>query len=199
MLVTTKLPRLKRLRRGDFGEAFAIGLLEEIDGYQIPVRKLYFKVTGSQSMPSTDALALKTNAAGRVAEVCFVESKLRSGTDRDAAVHAAEQLAKDYAQRYPDLLRFVLERLSDLSSDLFKPFLEYTADREHGDSRDTFCVALHWEASKWEEVTLSNLQEYGPPLSPLTVRVVRIENLVDLVNKVFSQLGAPPADDDDEF
>jgi len=188
-------------RRGDFGEVVITALLEEVHGYIVPVKKLRYKVTRNQLLTGTDALAIKINNEGRVTEVCFVESKLRTATrndkDRTLAVAGCDQLKKDYESKLPDILQFVAQRLHETKDELFKAFAEYMRERGDTTDLDTFCLGLVWDREEWEEQILQNLEEHTDIVPRLVVHAVRINNLGTVSDDMFARVGVLEVLDDE--
>jgi hypothetical protein len=130
-------------RRGQFGEVLSTAVLEEFHAYVIPLQKLRYAITAGQSLPSTDVLAVAVDEDSQtVAEVCFVEVKLRTGPDTGIAAIGYRQLRDDYGRRLPDILRFIAERLHERGDQLFDPFMSYLARRDDADGVDTFRLFL---------------------------------------------------------
>jgi hypothetical protein len=196
-LILPKLPKSTNLKRGEFGETLTVLLLQTFSGYKVPVPKLRYKLTEGQSLPATDALALKFDEKGEIAEVSFAETKLRTFEDRMAAVKAYAQLVADYSSAVPDILSFVMSRLWEMKDRSFGAFLRYMRDRQDNQDKDTFTVSLCWESHCWNEKVLENLQENGVELAPLFVYVTRINSLRQLTDEVFKELGVIEVTDDD--
>jgi hypothetical protein len=196
-IVAGQMPKLMRIRRGDFGEVLINAILEQFHGYTIPVAKLRFKIIGNQSLPGTDALALKTDNQGAIVEVCFVESKLRTKVDYMAAVEGYKQLQEDYESKLPDILSFIAQRLHERQARLFNAFATYMRTRQDTTEMDTFRLSLCWENSEWREKTLENLQDEGVTLPELTVHLIRIHQLRQLTDTLFAELGVTEVTDDD--
>ena len=188
-------------KRGDFGEVIITSLLEESHGYKIPVRKLRYKVTRNQLLQGTDALAIQVNAEGKITEVCFVESKLRTATrsaaGRNLAVTGCDQLKNDFDFKLPDILQFVAQRLHETKDELFKPFVEYMGTRADTTDIDTFCLGLVWERSEWEEQILQNLEDHTNVVPRLLVHAVRIHNLGPVSDDMFARMGVIEVSDDE--
>jgi hypothetical protein len=196
-LILPKLPKSANLKRGEFGETVTVLILETFSNYKVPVPKLRYKLIESQSLPATDALALKFDDRGEIAEVSFVETKLRTVEDRMAAVKAHVQLMADYSSAVPDILSFVMSRLWEMKDWSFDAFLRYMRDRKDNQDKDTFTLSLCWESHCWSEKVLENLQENGVELAPLFVYVTRINNLRQLTDEIFKELGVTEVTDDD--
>jgi len=149
-------------------------------------------------LPGTDAIALSTDTAGEIEELCFVESKFRSTTAHGTAVQAYEQLKSDTNQRVPDMLRFVAERLHEREDALSGAVLRYMNDRSGRDERDSFRICLTWERSSWSERVLDDLQDNDVELDPLGVHAVLIDDLVSLTDELLHSVGIENIDDDDD-
>lgn len=196
-LIAPTLPTQMRAKRGEFGEILTCALLEEFAGFSIPVPKLWFKLTSGQSLPATDALAIKVDNSGEITEVCYVESKLRTKADHSAAVQAAKQLQTDTEVTIPDILRFVAQVLDMKESSLADAFADYLADRSDTREKETFCIGLCWESSAWNDTVLKNLEDDGIRLEKLSISVIRIDKLGDLTNELFKGIGVEEVEDDD--
>lgn len=196
-LIAQTVPTQARAKRGEFGEILVSAVLQRFAGYSIPVPKLWFKLTSGQSLPATDALAIKVDNTGNIVEVCYVESKLRIPTDNSAAVQAAKQLTDDTAVLIPDILRFVANMLDLKGSPLADPFADYLADRADTRDKETYCIGLCWERSSWNDRVLSNLDEDDCHLNRLSVSVIRIDQLETLTDELFRAIGITEIEDDD--
>jgi len=118
-LAASTQPKGVKMQRGEFGEVLSSAMLQQFHGYTIPVQKLRFAISSDQSLPGTDVIALRLDKRGKITEVGFVESKLRTKNDTGAAVQGYEQLKRDYEQRQSDMLRFVAQRLHERNDSLF--------------------------------------------------------------------------------
>jgi len=200
-LASGAAPESTSTRRGDFGEVLITALLEEVHGYIVPIRKLRYKVTRNQLLTGTDALAIKINNEGRVTEVCFVESKLRTATrsdkDRALAVAGCDQLKKDYESKLPDILQFVAQRLHETKDKMFESFVEYMRTRTDTTDLDTFCLGLVWDREEWEEQILQNLEDHTDVVPRLVVYAVRINNLGTVSDDMFARVGVLEVLDDE--
>lgn len=186
-----------KVKRGDFGEALFGAVLEELHDYQIPVPKLRYKVTASQTLTGTDTLAIRVSQEGRIREVCFVETKLRTARDAMVAVEGCKQLADDYAERLPGILQFVSQRLYERRHSLLEPFVEYMRSREDLTGMDSFRLAVFWDHGLWREAVLENLEVSEVKVSPLSVHAVRIRELRTLIDNAYETLGVTEIEDDD--
>ena len=193
LLVAPSKPSKPRKRRGDFGEILTNAILVEIMGYTIPVQKLRFAISSERSLPGTDTIAIK-KGNGFFSEMCFVESKLRTANDPyscRAAVEGYEQLKRDYLERVPDMIRFILARLHDRGDPLFYDFLNYLDNRQDLTYIDRFRIGLTWEHEKWKEEVLEILEEEvdDTGLPRLVVQRVRIQELSLNVKDLFESIG----------
>ena len=182
-------PSRSSFRRGDFGEILTNATLEQLFGYKIPVRKLRYKVVANQTMPGTDSLAIRVGDLGKVREVCFVESKLRTTVDQHVALTAYEQLRRDYDLEVPSILTFVAQRLFETNHELYEPFMEYLGDRADTQERETFCISLSMDIAVWDEMVLQNLEDGGVELSSLSVYPIRLEGLSGLIDSLTAAVG----------
>lgn len=190
--VGQRLPQNFRAQRGRFGEVLGVAMLEQFNGYVLPIQKAHFAITGGQSQPSTDAVLVKLDG-GSIVEVCFVESKLRTVRDRFAAVEGVRQLEADCAKDEHDMLLFTAARLYDQDDALYDPFLEYMASRSE-ENMDSFHLMLCYEDAVWTDNALDDLRDDEPTASPLTVHVTRVAELRKLVETIFNRVGIAVVD-----
>jgi hypothetical protein len=192
LLLKPTLPEQHRKRAGDFGETITNALLIEMYGYSIPVPKLHFAISDEQSPPGTDTIAIKTSGDS-ITELCYVESKLRTKNDKfscQAAVQGYEQLKKDYLERVPNMISFMLARLFDDKNPLFNDFLNYVSRRQDLTSIDRFRIGLIWEQATWDEKVLDLLEEEVDNTTPkLAVQRVRVRDLQSTVKRLYDNLG----------
>lgn len=194
-LIDTIQPTKMNMRLGDFGEILTCHLLEMFFEYYIPVKKLLYKLSPNQSLPATDTLAFKMDGS-RIAEICYVESKLRTGRETMVAVQGYNQLYEDYSKHVPDMIRFLLNICSEYENDFFYQLLEYTCNRQNMKELDKFTLGLILDVDNWSERILKNLSEEIDESYPeLTVLLIRITQLSDLVKKVYESIGAMFIDD----
>jgi hypothetical protein len=138
-----------RVRRGDFGEAVAAQYLKEVEQYHIPVGgKLRFKIAANQTLPGTDCIALKRDE-GRLVEVCYVESKVRTSRDLSVAVAGAGQLRQDTDAVMPEILTFIASRMNESHDPLAELIEEYIFSRDT--ELDTFKLLVFHENEAWHE------------------------------------------------
>ncbi len=186
-----------RVKRGDFGEALFGAVLEEQHGYEIPVPKLRYKVTASQTLTGTDILALKIDESRVISEVCFVETKLRTNRDNAVAVEGCRQLADDYSEKVPGILSFISQRLFERNDSRLEPFLAYLRSRDDLTNIDTFRLAVFWDYNSWRETALENLEDSDVAVSPLRVHAVRIQDLSALIDTAYTAIGIVGIEDGD--
>jgi len=188
-LIGQVTPAVVRFRLGDFGEVLSYGVLEEFLGYVVPARKLRLKLQGDQTLPGTDAVGLKASDAGALTEVCFVETKLRTVTDDDAAIEAYKQLEEEHAGHFAAIVLFAAKEMQRSNHPLADAFLQYLEDREQQREIDSYQVVLVWDTGSWRERVLARLVEEEPQLNPLTVHALRIANLRGVAEHTMSTLG----------
>src|SRR5712692_388317 len=155
-LIKTGLPSVPTAEGGDFGEVLTSAALVEFLGYSVPVPKLRFGINPNQGLPSTDIIAIK-GAGNSISEVCFVESKTRTARDNDAAAEGYNQLVRDYSEKLPQMVLFVLNRLAERKDPLFDAFLNYAFDRRNTVEAERFHLGLTWDVSVWSDTVLKNL------------------------------------------
>lgn len=195
--IKSSVPRRATNKRGRLGEALACALLEQFHGFLIPVQKHRYIITRDQSLPGTDAIAMRLDTEGAIAEVCFVESKLRTVADTAAALQGYNQLAQDYRDALPDMLMFVAHRLRSENHPLERAFFRYLRERSDNRDLDSFGLFLVWEKDKWSETGLQNVEDSDPQLSPVHIHVVLINGLAHLVDQVFELAGLECPQDDE--
>ena len=181
------------VRRGDLGEAVTVDYLKNVEGYLVPVMKLRYKIGTNQTLPGTDCVALKLSDAD-LAEVVFVESKLRTSLDLSVAIAGSQQLKQDADSTTPEILTFMARQLRDANNPLTVPFEKYLFHRDT--ELDKFLLILLHESSTWDERILKNLEDEELDLEPLRVYVARVSDLKDLSDKAFSAMGTEVIEDD---
>ncbi len=186
-MVEASLPSRMPVRRGAFGEILIAELVETFHGYRVPVRKLRHTVTGNQTLPGTDILALRWDGT-EVQEVCFIESKLRTGRDDGAAAQAYNQLEADSQKAMPIILPFVARQLRGTQPELYRAFKSYLRRRKEEPDLETYGVSLTWDLDSWREQALSRLQG-KVDLTGLVVHVIRVKSLAQLIDRVFQHAG----------
>jgi hypothetical protein len=195
-IVRPGIPTLKTVKRGDFGEIVANGILRYFHSYEIPVEKLRFKISGNQTLPGIDVLALHLRDEKNIEEICFVESKLRTVRDNNVGIDGYKQLKQDYDRNSSVILRFVATRLASKNDAVAEAFVNYFFSREDTRSIETFRLFLFFDSSKWSETTLDNLNENGVELSNFTAHVARIRELRQMTDTVFGMLNVENVEDE---
>jgi Cap4 SAVED domain len=184
-----------RVRRGDFGEAVAVQYLKEVEQYHIPVVKLRFKMAANQTLPGTDCIAFKLDAA-RLVEVRYVESKVRTSLELSVAVAGTSQLRQDADAAMPEILTFVARCISETKNLVTELVEQYIFSRDT--ELDTFKLLVFHENDAWDERILQNLEDAEIGLEPLEVYVARTANLAVLSDAAFRVLGASGVIEDDD-
>jgi len=182
------------LRRGDFGEVLAAELLGAFEGYRVPVRKLRYQTDPEQTMHGTDIVGFEMADEGQIADLHFVEGKLRTVRDLAAGVEAHQQLADDRTSGYADTLSFLADRLAETDGALFAVFVSYLAERGRAE-RGSHGIFLVSDAAVWDEDGLVRINQLEDLLDPIHVRVVRVANLSALVERSYDVAGADVVDD----
>jgi len=189
-------PRIATMRRGNFGEAVSCAMLEQWHSYKIPVYKLRYAITPDQSQPGTDAIAVRIDAADRITEVAFIESKLRTGRAVGVPLQGYQQLQADYDKRVSEALMFVAQRLHESHSPLYEPFMVYLRSRAVTNI-DRFKLFLVWELERWAEESLEMIDEHEPKLEGTEIHLVRINGLAAVVDDIYRRMEITVVDDDD--
>ena len=189
-------PRLSTTKRGRFGEALACTVLAVLHGYLVPIPKHQYLFSPDQSLPSTDAIAIKVKGE-TVVEACFVESKLRTSKDNDAGVEGSRQLEQDYSKKIPYILIFTSQQLHKQNPKLFNCFARYLRNRSEDRNLDTFRLFLVYDPSCWSTKALENLDDSNVAITPLTVHVVKINDLAALIEDVYGRANLPLPDADE--
>ena len=185
VLVGSVLPKKPNARTGQFGEVLSAAALEEFLEYKIPLPKLRLLITGDQSLPGTDTIAIK-KTAGQI-EVCYAEFKTRISRDSRAALDSYEQLSKDYSSMVPQMIRFLYLWLSSTSDPLSDDFGNYLFERSVGTDRDSFRIILVHDNDTWTDTVLQNLEDYTVAKSPkVVIDIIKIRNLSALIDEVFA-------------
>ncbi len=203
LIIERGVPKLTRVKRGEFGETLICAILEQFHGYKIPIFKLRFKQIANETLHGTDTIALVIDSEGLISEVCYVESKLRTdNSNKMIAVEGYNQLKNDYEDKLPQTLLFISQRLfeqrhNDQMNALYGAFKAYMKDRDDTTDKDSFCLSLCWDSAMWHEKVLDNLQENGVELPRLIVHVVRIGDLRRITDEIFAELGITEVSDDD--
>jgi hypothetical protein len=196
LLEKAKIPNQLSVKRGDFGEAVSSATMSKLHEYRIPVSKLHFSITGNQTLPSTDVLAIKEDGK-RITEVCFVESKLRTTASKQTAVQGCQQLDNDQSMAVPHMVLFAANRLYEIGDPLSGKLLDYLESREDNNI-DTSSLNLYFEDSIWSEEVMENLEALKTKLPHLTVRVTRVVGLGALTDELFARLGVTEVIDEED-
>jgi len=201
-IISTKIPKTDKIKKGAFGETLINAILEEFHNYHVPVKKLRYLIKSDISPPGTDSVAFKVNDRGSIDEVCFVESKLRSKyhyKNKDVGLEGYSQLKINYESRSYDILNFIAERLYERKDPFFDPFRSYMSERDNDDDKDTFKLSLCWDSSIWDESVLKNLDDIEIDIPKFNIHVILITNLGRVIEEVFACLGAnvEVSEDDD--
>jgi len=191
-------PTFLPMQRGFFGEVLVCKMLEEFHGYHIPVQKWRYAITKNQSLTGTDALAIRVSN-GKISEICFVETKLRTVTNKVAAAEGLNQLKSDYSKEIPDIILFVLNRLEERNDPLLPAFQSYFLNRKDMTDNECFYLGLIWETNVWTDEVLVNvkLNSDTVKLPRLTVNQTCIKDLASLIAMLYRKIGmVEPSDDE---
>lgn len=195
--VRAGMPTGSALRKGYFGEVLAEAHLEHFDGYSVPVRKLRYMMASGQSLPGVDVFAIKVGIDNDVVTACYLESKVRTGSEPGVAVTSVEQLSDGVSKRVPEILLFVAARLEERTDPFYTTLLAYMHDRAGTQGLDEYRCFLTWEQQRWSERVIENLAESDRRLTPLTVVVAHIDELDSMVERCYQTAGLAVDPDDD--
>jgi hypothetical protein len=195
-LLASADPMRANTRKGDFGEIVAAESLAQIFGYHIPIEKLRYKSRRADQPTGVDVVAFRLTDAGRIAEVCYTESKLRTVVDKAYGVAAHSQLKTTWEVAASDLHVYIGNILEERGDPLLESFLEYLEG--DGDIGECFCLALHADSGKWDDATLKALNDLPPTLSPLSVHLFKMHDLNNAIKLSFEAIGVEVTDDTDD-
>jgi hypothetical protein len=182
--------------KGDLGEVLTIASLEDFDQFEVPVVKLRYQISAQQTLPGTDIVAFVSADDDSIERLHFVETKLRTGRDNDAATAAHKQLADRKKKAFADILDFIGERLYEKHDGSFDVYEDYLANRD-SDSLGSYEVSLVWESAEWNERVIDELDDADDLVDPLRVSVTGLSGLQELAEAVFARAGIEMTDDED--
>ena len=195
-MLAAATPNRSTTRKGDFGEIVAAALLDSHLGYIVPVKKLRYKVRANDQQTGIDVVAFRKSADNSaITEICYVESKFRSGPDKQIAVSAHHQLKGSVDSDLGEIHLFLANALCDQNDPLSVLFLKYLASDEA--SPDSFCLALHADTLTWDSEAIDNLAAVDTLLDPLMILLFKVANISEVVRKCFAHAGIQLNDDDD--
>ena len=194
-ILSHSVPTDIKVQRGDFAEAIAARWLEESEGYEFPVKKLRYKIRGNDTLHGTDCLALKLSDSGGLAEVCFVESKLRTSADNGLGIQGYTQLEADVNEVVPAILSFVGRQLAEKNHYLKQAFHDYIFSRDV--QIETYKLWICYDESSWNEMLLQNLEDHGVNMLRFEVYVHLINQLAKVSDEVFALIGVVEVSDND--
>ena len=187
-------PGRPSVRKGEFGEIVIAAILEEFEGYIVPVKKLRYQIDPEQTLPGNDLLCMAFADDGSLESLLFVECKLRTTRDLPAGTDAHEQLLDDRERGFADILTFIIARLYEQESPLLPLLTDYL--RIRAASGHSYGIGLVWESSQWDERVLGRVAALDPLLDPLAITVTGVSGLTGLVDEVFDQAGVALVDDE---
>ena len=181
-------------QRGEWGEAFLYGLLEELRELIVPVKKLRFKLARGQFQPGTDIVAFRMDEEDLI-EVAYFECKLSTYVDNSLAHQAYEQLLEDSRLSFADILGFMDQVLAQSQSAIALAFRDFLTSRQTRPADETFHVALIFDETVWREKCLTNLAEEDIELAPLEVVACRLRSLAEMVEACYGALDVAPEEE----
>lgn len=181
-------PTTENMIKGRFGEVLFAGILEDFYGYIIPVYKLRYNTTANQSQTGTDILGIKMNG-DEIAEVCFIESKLRIPATKKILSQAFVQLMKDQTTNIPEIFRFVINRLYERDDKLATQLLRHIIERTKS-KKDIFRIGTVFEKDTFHKDSFVNLHNDMEGFSVnLNLDLVDILQLNDFINDLYEEIG----------
>jgi len=188
-IIKRRQPTKDNIKKGDFGESLTEFILQNYFDYRIPVKKLRFKITRDESLHGADIIAIKHDEK-ELLEICYSESKLRTGRDTSTAVTAYDQLKNEYDTDMPIIIEFILEILHNKDAFLYRIFLNYLKDRRIMYDKERFVIGLIYDKMNWSFTTIDNLEESADNNYPITVvNMIRINNLAKLIDFLYNLIG----------
>jgi hypothetical protein len=69
--------------------------------------------------------------------------------------------------------------------------MEYLTKSKSSPEKDGFCISLTWDKDHWNEIVLEKIDEIdvNDVLDPLTVYVIGIKDLINLIDKIYIEIG----------
>jgi len=187
--VKRRSPKKDKIKKGDFGEALINYILSNHFNYDIPVRKLRYKLSSDQSLPATDSLALKI-VDEKIIEICYVESKTPTVYTTSVMKNAYEQLQNDYDKVIPDIIMFTLEIIKKSEPELYNILKKYLGERSIQKDKDRFVIGYTCEKTAWSFTSMKNLKDViDDDYPPAILNLVRIKNLEKLIHYVINLMG----------
>lgn len=178
-------PTNDNLKKGKFGEVCHGQILEEFYDYIIPIKKFQYQFTKGQSPTGTDMVAIKMGE-GKISELCYVETRLRTSDDYAAVSGAFNEIIQGRKERINSVIKFILKELFKIKHELYDLLTEYGIETA---PKDKFRIGAIFEKDIWRPKHLENLRDVmqGSTLD-LTVDVIKINNLEKLVNDSYEKV-----------
>lgn len=192
---STKSQLTKNVMQGDFGEIISAEVIEKIRKLEIPFCKLKWKFHKNKSVFCTDILS--HNPRDEITELTYYEVKTKiTNTKNKVCIKAHDSLKKDLPGEYiaDYLQKFFFEKAEDFENrgDETNAETYYGLSSRYGDIvsnpskyKKFFEIILVIDKSKYCEEFLKELHDMSPELSPLTVTVIKIDNLKVLFEKTY--------------
>ena len=149
------------------------------------------------SLHGVDILAFRTNN-NDISEVIYVESKVRTSGVSGVLCECSNQLDEFNNSYFNQTLNFYGNILQMTNDSLYNSFSNYVGNRSDLRNLDSFKISLTTEDSINLTKELKNLIDYEPNLPKLHVINISIENLADLIDRVYQSMNIRVEDDDGE-
>jgi hypothetical protein len=176
---------------GDFGEILVAQMIEEIDGYRIPIAKLRFREKRNWSMRLTDVFGIKCEGQ-QLSELCLCEVKTRTTWNKDCeqvGVDGAVSLKNDAAQRIPEIIDFVADKLRLTHNfDLANVLDTFLLSDDPASFPRRYLLVLIFDQKIWREIVLANMAGSVDGLASFSVRVTQIPELRILIDESYAHV-----------
>ncbi|MDA1635223.1 hypothetical protein PDK11_20460 [Bacillus cereus] len=201
----------KNVRQGDFGETLAMELVKKFDELHIPICKIRWKFNNNRSVFCTDMLS--HNEGETITDLKYYEIKSRITMGREkvkinnqekshyVGVVAHQSLLKDESspnteviadylfRYYYNLAETLAEHGGDEAAEqYYKTASRYSDIVKHPEKYNrAFEIIIIVEKSLYKEEVLKELNNLPPQLSPLEVKIILVDDLKLLYEKVYEK------------
>lgn len=173
-------------RKGKFGEILHGEILRDFHDLHIPIKKYQYQLTPNSLLHGTDLIAYKMKDK-KIDAYFYIETKLRTGRDKNVLSEAFSQIIKSRDEQIPSYFRFILNQLFKTDHVLFKLFAEHGIEIS---PNDHFRIGMIFETSSWLDDYLDDLiTVYDRSISNLTIDLIKIDSLNKLVQTSYKEIG----------
>ncbi len=171
---------------GSFGEIISTIYLVQFEKYWLPVYKLRYREKKNWAMRMTDVFVVNTND-NKKPIVSYGEVKTNtSGYQGSIGIKGHNSIKRDNALENPDILRFIINTLSDQGKEIEASFfMDIQLNKVHYEIKHKLFL-IH-DTRFWKEKILENLNaiELDSALQDFTVYPVLIDDLRALIDDSF--------------